>query len=134
MSDLLEVRNVAVSIRRPPAEVYAFASDGRNLGRWASGLGRVVRGAGDEWAAEGPLGRLRIRLAPRNDLGVLDHDVILESGETVHNPMRAVPNGAGSTVVFTLLRLPGVAPERFEADARWVEKDLGALKRLLEAG
>ena len=36
-------------------------------------------------------------------LGVPDHDV-LESGVTVHNPIRVVPNGSGSTVIFTLMR------------------------------
>jgi hypothetical protein len=32
----------------------------------------------------------------------LDHDVTLPSGETLSNPMRVVPNGTGSEVVFTL--------------------------------
>ena len=71
--------------------------------------------------------------AGRGGCLVLDHDVVLESGETVHNPMRAVPNGDGSTVIFTLLRLPGVSAEKLEEDARWVERDLVRLKELLEA-
>lgn len=35
--------------------------------------------------------------------GLLDHDVELESGMVVHNPMRVVPNGEGSEFMFTLI-------------------------------
>jgi hypothetical protein len=46
--------------------------------------------------------------------------------------MRVVPNGAGSTVIFTLLRSPGVSEAKVAEDATWVEKDLVTLKGLLE--
>jgi hypothetical protein len=59
--------------------------------------------------------------------------VILESGASVHNPLRVVPNGSGSEVTFTLFRLPGVSEDKFAEDAKWVQKDLNTLKRLLEA-
>ena len=132
MDDLFEVRNISVSIGRAPKDVYAFAGNGENLPCWASGLGQTILNVGGEWIADGPLGRIKIRFAAPNDLGVLDHDVVLPSGATVHNPMRVVPNGDGSTVIFTLLRPPGVSAEKFTADAAWVEKDLAALKRLVE--
>lgn len=63
---------------------------------------------------------------------MLDHDVTLLSGITIHNPMRVMPNAAGSEVVFSLFRLPGVSEETFEQDAAWVARDLQALKRALE--
>lgn len=133
MSDvLLDVQNVSVSIRRSPQDVYAFASNGENLPRWASGIGTRVRNVNGEWLAEGPLGHIRLRFVRANDLGVLDHDVILPSGTTVHNSMRVVPNGTGSTVVFTVLRSPGVSRTKFVEDAQWVERDLMTLKSLLE--
>ena len=132
MDGMLEVRNISVSILRSPKDVYAFSSNGKNLPRWATGLGQTVRNVDGEWIADGPVGHVRVRFAPPNDLGVLDHDVVLESGATVHNPMRVIPNGSGSTVIFTLLRLPGVSEEKFADDAKWVEKDLTTLKELLE--
>lgn len=133
MSDgLLEVRNISVSIHRSPQAVYAFASNGANLPRWASGLGASVREVDGDWIAEGPLGRVTVRFAAPNDFGVLDHDVVLSSGATIHNPMRVVPNGSGSTVIFTLLRSPGVSEAKLAQDAAWVEKDLTTLKGLLE--
>jgi len=132
MDDLLEVKNISVSIHRSPGDVYVFISNGENVPRWAAGLGTKIRRDGSEWVAEGPIGSVRVRFAPANDLGVADHDVVLATGVTVHNPVRVVPNGTGSTVIFTLLRQPGVSARQFDQDARAVEKDLATLKALLE--
>ena len=96
MEKIFEVRNVSVSIHRSPGDVYAFVSNGENIPRWATGLGNKIRRVDSEWLAEGPLGKVRVRFAPPNDLGVADHDVVLETGATVHNPIRVVPNGTGS--------------------------------------
>ncbi len=133
MSELFEVRHVTVSIARSADEVYAFASDGANLPRWASGLGERATRSSGEWQLEGPLGRIRVRFAPVNQFGVLDHQVLLPDGQAVHNPLRVVPNGSGSELSFVLFRLPGVSSEKFAADAAWVERDLTRLKALLEA-
>ena len=43
-----------------------------------------------------------------------------------------VANGDGAEVTLTLFRLPSMDDAAFEADAAAVEKDLGALKTLLE--
>jgi hypothetical protein len=128
-----DVQHISVSIARTPAEVYEFASDPRNLPRWAAGLARSeVRRDGDAWVADAPFGKVRVRFAERNALGVMDHDVTLESGMTVHNPMRVVPNGEGSEFVFTVIRRPGMSDEEFARDKDAVEKDLRTLKDLLE--
>jgi hypothetical protein len=132
MEGMLEVRNISVSIHRSPRDVYAFVSDGENLPRWATGLGNTIRRVDGEWVADGPLGKVKVRMAAPNELGVADHDVTLERGVTVHNPIRVVPNGTGSTVIFTLMRLPGVSEQQFDEDAKWVERDLKTLKGLLE--
>jgi hypothetical protein len=128
-----DVQHVSVYIARRPAEVYEFASDPRNLPRWAAGLARSeVRKDGDEWVADAPFGKVRVRFAPPNSFGVLDHDVTLESGVTIHNPMRVVPNGEGSEFTFTLIRRPGVSGAEFAKDKAAVEKDLQTLKQVLE--
>ena len=131
--DLFEVRHISVSIRRPVERVYDYVVDGNNLPRWASGLGHAVRFEHGAWVADGPMGRVSVRFAVHNPLGVLDHDVTLPTGESVHNPMRVVPNGDGCAVIFTLLRLPGVSEEKFREDADWVERDLLRLKEILES-
>ena len=130
---MADVQHVSVYIDRRPAEVYAFASDPRKLPRWASGLARSeIRKEGEDWIADSPMGRVRVRFAEPNAFGVLDHDVTLESGLTVHNPMRVLPHGEGSEFVFTLFRRPGVSEADFASDKATVENDLKALKQVLE--
>jgi hypothetical protein len=133
---LLEVRHVSVSIDRPPDVVYQFAATPENMPQWAVGLGTSFRPRGDgSWIADGgPVGNATVRFVERNRLGVLDHDVTVPTGETIHNPVRVVPNGRGSEVVFTLFRRADVSAAQFAQDAKAVEKDLGTLKRLLETG
>jgi hypothetical protein len=131
-TQLLEARHVSVSINREPHEVYDFAVQPENLARWAAGLGHTIRHVDGEWIAHGPLGEVNVRFVERNDLGVLDHDVVFESGATVHNPIRVVPNGSGSEVTFTLFRQPDVSAEEFAEDAAAVEGDLRTLKTILE--
>ena len=82
--------------------------------------------------ADAPLGNVRVKFVERNSFGVLDHTVTLESGVTVHNPMRVLPNGDGSEFVFTLIRRPGMSDEQFAKDKTAVENDLKTLKDLLE--
>jgi uncharacterized membrane protein len=133
MKTFAEVRHVSVSILRSPAEVYEFAANPENLPRWAKGLsGGAIRQVDGEWIADSPMGKVKVRFVRQNELGVLDHDVVLESGESVHNPLRVVANGDGAEVVFTLYRRPGMDDAAFAADAHAVENDLRALKRLLE--
>ena len=130
-----QVRHISISIARQPEEVYGFVSDPRNLPRWAAGLARSEpMEDGEEWVAESPFGKVRLKFAPVNPFGILDHDVTLESGITVRNPMRVMPNGEGSELVFTLFRQPGMDDGQYEADRAAVEKDLETLKTILESG
>jgi hypothetical protein len=121
------------SIDRPADEVYEYASDPANLPEWAPGLGTSVEKVGEEWFVETSMGRVGFAFVERNDHGVLDHDVTLPSGETIHNPMRVIRDGTGSEVVFTLRRLPNMTDEEFARDAEAVAADLARLKRLLES-
>ena len=133
MSPMYDVHHISVHIARRPTEVYAFASDPRNLPRWAAGLARSeVRRDGDEWIADAPFGKVRVRFVQRNSFGVMDHDVKLESGVIIHNPMRVGFNGEGSEFVFTLIRQSGMSDGQFAKDKAAVENDLKTLKDLLE--
>lgn len=107
------------------AAVYAFARDPDNLPRWAAGL------------ADPALGDVTVEMAPANEYGVLDHVVVLPSGERVYNPMRVIAEGSGAPrceVVFTLRRRPGVTDEEFSADQAAVTADLETLRRIVEGG
>jgi hypothetical protein len=128
-----QVRHISVTINRPPRDVYSFVSDPGNLPKWATGLGGTISQVNGEWIADSPMGRIKITFAKKNRFGVLDHEVVLESGVKINNPMRVIANGEGSEIFFTLLRQPDISSEKFADDARWVEKDLKILKGLLEA-
>jgi hypothetical protein len=133
MRTTYQVRHISVSINRPPDEVYNFVSNPENLPKCATGLGGSIKNVNGEWIADAPMGKVKIKFAEKNN-GILDHEVVLESGVKVYNPMRVISNGRGSEVFFTLIRQPGVSDEKFEQDAKWVEKDLKILKGLLEKG
>jgi hypothetical protein len=77
---------------------------------------------------------MKIRFAERNDYGVLDHFVTPAPGMEIYVPMRVLPNGSGSEVVFTLFRMPEMSEEEFARDAGMVERDLRVLKSVLEKG
>jgi hypothetical protein len=111
-----ESRHLSVHIARPVAEVYAFVSDPANLPRWASGVGTAVG----------------VTFAPQNPFGVLDHEVRTPEGETVYVPVRAIADGDGCEVVFTLRRAPGMSDADHERDAATVSGDLARLKRVIE--
>ena len=77
--------------------------------------------------------RVVVAFTAPNDLGVADHDVTLPGGQTFHNPMRVLPDGEGSELVFTVRRAPGVTDEAFETDAATVAGDLETARGILES-
>lgn len=129
-----ESRHLSVFIDRPVATVYAFASNPANLPRWAPGLGTAVVQQDGDWFVETSEGRVRVRFAPTNEYGVLDHEVLTPSGETVYVPLRAIACGGGCEVVFTLRRSDGMTDAEFDRDTGLVSADLALLKKVLEEG
>lgn len=129
---MMNVRLLTVSIARPSAIVYEFASNPENLPQWLRSFCLSVKRTGDQWQMETPTGWITIQFVPANDFGVLDHVVTLPDGQAILNPMRVVANGEGSEVTFTLFQLPDMSAEQFAKDAEMVEADLRSLKAVLE--
>lgn len=128
------VQHISIYIDRNPTDVYDFTSNPKNLPLWAAGLtSSELKKEGDSWLAEAPFGQVKIRFAERNTFGVMDHDVEFDSGLISHNPMRVMPNGLGSEVVFSLFKRPDMSDDDFTRDQQAVEKDLARLKSLLES-
>jgi hypothetical protein len=134
MGPLREIRYLSVSIDVEPRVVYAFTSDPENLPKLAMGLGLGIRRSGDQWEVKTKQGTVSLRFTPKNEHGVLDHTVVTADGTEVYVPMRVMPNGTGSEVMLGLFRQPGVDDASFDQDAGLMQKDLLALKSLLEAG
>lgn len=131
---MTESRHLTVSIDRPAADVYAYVRDPAHLPAWAAGLAAGIRLERGEWVADSPMGRVLVRFVPVNEYGVLDHDVVLPDGTVSTNPLRVLPDGAGSEVVFTLRRRPGMTDDEWGADTEAIRADLDTLKGVLEAG
>ncbi len=133
MATMYQSRNLSVQINRNPRDVYNFTSVPENFPRWASGLGKSLKRVAGEWVAETPQGPMKVRFTGRNEFGILDHYVMPEPGVEIYIPLRVIPNGSGSELIFTLFRLSDMSDEKFAADVDWVIRDLTALKTLLEA-
>ncbi|MBN3756919.1 SRPBCC family protein [Paraburkholderia sp. Tr-20389] len=133
MTAVAESKTISVAIARDWREVYAFMEHPLSFAQWASGLGKPLRGAGEEWTFESADGHpVTVHFTPRNPYGVLDHRVITGQGDEIYVPMRVIPNGNGAEVLLTLLRTASMSDAQFAADAQWVERDLAELKRFLE--
>ncbi|MFT4085353.1 MAG: SRPBCC family protein [Nocardioides sp.] len=129
----LESRHVSVFISADPAVVYDYASDPALLPEWAAGLAGGIDQEEGRWIARSPFGVVEVRFAPRNEFGVLDHEVVMPDGTVVLNPMRVVPAEGGAEVIFTVRRRDDMTAEQLASDVAAVEADLGALRRRLEA-
>jgi uncharacterized protein YndB with AHSA1/START domain len=124
---------MAERIERPVDVVYAYVSDPANIPEWAPGLGGRVERSGADWFVETPMGRVRLTFAPPNEYGVLDHEVTLATGERFYNPLRVVPYGEGSEIIFTVRRAPGVSDADFDRDVATVAADLAGLRTIPES-
>lgn len=115
---------------------YVLAADPKRLPDWASGLARsALVPHGDHWIVRTPeSGDARMRFAPRNDFGVLDHWVAPEGVPEVYLPFRVIGVGPDACELqFTLLRQPHMDDAAFERDAQWIARDLQSLRSLIEA-
>lgn len=127
-------RHIAVAIAAPAQVVYAYAADPTHLPAWAAGLARTtLEQDGEHWIAHSPMGRVRVDFTAPNELGVLDHVVTLPDGQQVLNPLRVIPDGEASEVVFTVRQRPEMSQADFDGDCRAVAADLQALRSILES-
>lgn len=124
---------LAKTINAAPENVYAFAHNPSNLAQWAPGFVKSIANHDGQWVAETTIGKVTVRFAPANDLGVLDHEITQPSGEVVYVPMRVIANGSGSEVLFTLFHSNTAADSDFERDMQTVQGDLEKLRILIEA-
>ncbi len=126
---MLPSRTYSISIDRKWRGLYEAIWRPEVFPKWASGLSESdLRKEDGKWLADGPEGAITIRFTPHNDYGVMDHWVDTGEGKEVHVPLRVIQNGEGSEVMLTLFRQPGMDDEMFARDAKWINRDLRALK------
>jgi len=132
MSTTLQSRTLTMSISREADAVYQFISNPANLPQWATAFCRSIRQTGSDWIMQTSAGEMKVRFVAPNEFRVADHFVSPAPGVEIYVPMRVLPNGSGSEVVFTLFRQPDMPEEKFAEDIALVKRDLQTLKRVLE--
>ena len=131
---MLPARTYSVSIRHEWRSLYERIWRPEFFTKWASGLAESeLRKSGNDWTTDGPEGAIRVHFTPHNDYGVMDHFVDSGDGNVIHIPLRIVQNGDGAEVMLTLFRQPEMTDEKFSADAKWIMRDLRALKDMVES-
>lgn len=126
----MEATTVSVTIARSPAAVYGYLRDLTRLPEWSFFESAVDEG--DGWRVTTPDGAARLRMAPDNGFGVVDHYVGPAGRAEVYIPMRVVANGEASEVLFTVYRMPAMSDGAYAADVAQVRHDLDRLKEILE--
>ncbi len=116
-SPLGDAQTITVTIDCAAQTVYDAVRGPVRLSQWASGVEAAVV----------------ITFAPDNNQGVLDHEVYLPDGRRVKVPMRVVPLRGRSVLTLTLFRQPGTSDDEFLDDVQWAQRDLEALRNLLES-
>ena len=129
----MKSKTLTISINCNPKRVYELVSNLENMPKWTKTFCRSIKKSNGEWIIETPQGPVKIKIAPKNDFGILDHTVIPAPGVEVFVPMRVVPNGQGSEVIFTLFQQPGMSDENFAKDQGMVKQDLATLKQVMES-
>lgn len=129
---LLISKTLTISIACPPSKLYAFVSNPQNLPFWAKTFCRSIEKVNGEWVLDTAQGKVKTRITGKNEFGILDHYITSPSGGEVLVPMRVLPNGDGSEIIFTVFKQPWMTDESFAKDVELVEQDLKSLKAVME--
>lgn len=126
---MLPARTYSITIDRDWQELYEAIWQPEIFPKWASGLTESeLRRGGTGWIADGPDGPIVVRFTPHNEFGVMDHFIEAGDGRQIHVPLRVIRNGDGAEVMLTLFRQPEMSDEDFARDAKWIARDLRALR------
>ncbi|MFJ9821099.1 MarR family transcriptional regulator [Streptomyces sp. NPDC101151] len=124
----------AVTLARPPQEVFSFLADPANWPLWAVADVKAIEPEGESgwWRVSTPRGPARLRIRSHRELGLLDHDYI-EQDARWSVPARVVPNGEGSEFMMTFMKPPSFTDDVFDARSALIDTALAALKDVLES-
>lgn len=129
----MKSRTVSTYIAVPSVVVYDFASNPANLPVWIPSFCKSVEFVNGQWVIQSTEGPAIFTFVESNAYGVLDHTIKFASGLKVTNPMRVIPNGSGSELMFTLFQHKGMPDQQFKEDESHVQSDLETLRRILES-
>jgi hypothetical protein len=127
----LRAETRSISIAAVPAEVVALVGDARRLPDWAPAFAPVVAPEGEDWRIGTGDGSFTIGVAASPEQGTVD--LVSTADRRRGAFLRAVPNGDGSELLFTLFFPDGTDPSAVGAQMATVEDELRTVRALCEA-
>ncbi|MDC3957182.1 putative quinol monooxygenase [Polyangium jinanense] len=128
-----DTQYTAVALTRAPWEkAFRLAADIRLLPRWATRFCQGMREEGVVLIVRSPQGDVRFRYEADVAARVIWHCADTGSGE-LRMPMRVLPHGPGSLLLFTIQRPTSGSEAAFHEQIEWVDQEMGQLRELVEA-
>ena len=114
-----EPRKVIVktmTVNRNSSKVFDFFENVKN---WETGgaLRDITKGYDGWWTFQTPVGNGKVKLRSNKELLTLDHDFVAGSF-TWDVYSRIIPNGKGSTMIWTFVCPENVAEDQFEVQLK----------------
>ena len=120
----------SISIAAPPAAVFAYVADPRNLPEWAPAFADFVRPDGAEWLVTSAVRELRIAVRASAEYGTVD---LLRAQDRRQGAFsRVVPSGEGSAYLFTLHFDDAADEAAVAGQMATVERELEAVRARVE--
>ncbi len=122
-----------MTVNRSTDTVFEFFKNVKNM---ESGglLKDITKGEEDGWwKFHTPAGEAKLKLSRiGQELGVIDH-VFVDNGLVWHVYVRIVPNGHGSTALWTFTRPDGLDDKQFEEQLAAFDTETEGWKKALES-
>ena len=73
------VKTISISINKPADKVFEYASKPDNFPIWVEFIQSIRKETENLWLAETASGNIKIQFVPKNEFGIIDHLVILQT-------------------------------------------------------
>jgi uncharacterized protein YndB with AHSA1/START domain len=116
----------SITIAAPPATVFGYVADPRNLPVWAPAFASAVRPDGKRWIVTGDAGEFPILVRASEEHGTVDLVSAVDRDQGAFT--RVLPNDDGAEYQFTLFFPDGTDEAIVAAQMTTVEQELEAVR------
>jgi uncharacterized protein YndB with AHSA1/START domain len=116
----------SITIAAPPATVFGYVADPRNLPVWAPAFASAVRPDGKRWIVTGDAGEFPILVRASEEHGTVDLVSAVDRDQGAFT--RVLPNDDGAEYQFTLFFPDGTDEAIVAAQMTTVEQELQAVR------
>lgn len=129
---LFKFDTVSVSVAAKPEKVWSFVADLNNWKLFSDFAKNIEQISDKEWVTHTSQGDVKIYPKFDKKRLLLDHKVVIASGEEQFIPYRVVPNGDGSELMMTNQQTATVSDKDYQQQLRWMKEELQTIKTTLE--